>query len=205
MSESKNQELAGWMDAHDVAPDELAEDLNDALEALTGRRGKLTERTVFRWLSGENQWPQGKYQVVLERVTDRPISDLGFVRPARSTAGPAPQEDPVRRRTFVTGTTATVLAVATAPVAARPTVGSTDVMSLRGELTALWLLDDTAGGSTELENRAIGLIEKTRGSSRTAAPPRRPARGCTPSPPPSPPPPCGPLSTRAASPTPRRI
>ncbi|MFI6687996.1 Tat pathway signal protein [Streptomyces sp. NPDC050485] len=163
MPGSKNQDLAAWMDAHAVAADELAEDLNDALADLTGRRGKLTERTVFRWLSGENQWPQGKYQVVLERVTGRPISDLGFVRPARNTAGPASQEDPVRRRTFVTGTTATVLAVATAPVAARPTVGTTDVMGLRRQLAALWLLDDTSGGSAELEAKAVALVEKTRG------------------------------------------
>ncbi|MCX5425922.1 hypothetical protein [Streptomyces sp. NBC_00078] len=136
------------MDVNEVAPEELAEDLNDALEAVTGRRGKLTERTVFRWLSGENQWPQGKYQLVLEQVTGRTISDLGFVRPARSTAGPAPQEAHVLRRTFMTATTGTALAVA-APTAAatRPTVGTTDVMSLRSELAALWLMDDTAAAA----------------------------------------------------------
>ncbi|HEY9332006.1 MAG TPA: Tat pathway signal protein [Streptomyces sp.] len=164
MPGSKNQDLAAWMDVNEVAPDELAEDLNDALEALTGRRGKLTERTVFRWLSGENQWPQGKYQVVLEQVTGRTISDLGFVRPARSTVGPAPQEANVLRRTFMTATTGTALALA-APAAAatRPTVGTTDVMSLRSELAALWLMDDTAGGSTELEAKAVSLVERTRG------------------------------------------
>ncbi|WP_329020831.1 Tat pathway signal protein [Streptomyces sp. NBC_01601] len=163
MAAIPNQELAAWMADQEMKPPELAEELNDALEILTGRRGKLTERTVFRWLSGENRWPQTKFLVVLEQVTGRSPTHLGFVRPQRSTAGPAPQEANVLRRRFVTATTGTVLAVTTAPAVARPTVGTTDVMNLRSELVELWLLDDTAGGSAELEARAVALVDRTRG------------------------------------------
>ncbi|MFE9968783.1 Tat pathway signal protein (plasmid) [Streptomyces sp. NBC_01724] len=162
MTGHKNQELAAWLDSQEMKPPELAEELNAALLTLTGRRGKLTERTVFRWLSGENQWPQTKCRVVLEQVTGRSITELGFVRPQRGTAGPAPQEDPVRRRAFITASTATVLAAAAAS-AARPTVGTSDVLTLRSELAALWSLDDTAGGSPDLENKALALVERTRG------------------------------------------
>ncbi|MFF3356696.1 Tat pathway signal protein [Streptomyces sp. NPDC002917] len=162
MTGHKNQDLAAWLDSQEMKPPELAEELNDALLTLTGCRGKLTERTVFRWLSGENQWPQMKCRVVLEQVTGRSITELGFVRPQRNTARPAPQKDPVRRRAFITVGTATVLAAAAAS-AARPTVGTSDVLKLRSELAALWCLDDTAGGSAELENRALDLVERTRG------------------------------------------
>ncbi|WDO11356.1 hypothetical protein ME763_37170 (plasmid) [Streptomyces murinus] len=96
MAGPENQELAAWLDSQEMKPSELAEELNDALELLTGRPGKLTERTVFRWLSGENRWPQTKCRVVLEQVTGRSITELGFVRPQRRTAGPAPQEANVK-------------------------------------------------------------------------------------------------------------
>jgi hypothetical protein len=68
----------------------------------------------------------------------------------------------VRRRTLLTGATGTVLTAAS-PAAVRPTVGTTDVMNLRSELVQLWLLDDTAGGSIELEERALALVGKARG------------------------------------------
>ncbi|MFE5596230.1 hypothetical protein [Streptomyces sp. NPDC056549] len=162
MATPENQELTAWLDSQEMNPLKLAEELNDALKLMTGRPGKLTERTVFRWLSGENRWFQTKCRFVLEQVTGRSITEIGFTRPQPRTACLARQEAHVFQRRFVTATTGTVLALVTDPVAARPTVGTSDVLNLRAELSELWLLDDTVGGSIELEQRAVALVEKTR-------------------------------------------
>lgn len=164
MPGTRNDALAAWMDERQLNAAELAECVNNALAQLTGAEGKAGERLVFRWLSGENQWPQAKYQQALMMVTGRSITELGFVPRTRRTDGPAPQEGRVKRRAFVTAGAGTALALATpAHAATRPTVGTSDVLRLRGELAQLYLMDDEQGGSTELENAALGLVEETRG------------------------------------------
>ncbi|MQY13782.1 hypothetical protein SRB5_39360 [Streptomyces sp. RB5] len=157
MARSRNQTLADWMNRHQVTAVELAELVNDAMARLTGRRGVVCERTVFRWLSGENRWPQSRQRLALENVTGQPATRLGFVPRARGMASTrAAQEDPVRRRAFITASTGTVLAVTTttAGAAARPTVGITDVQRLRERLAELGEEDDRQGGGPSLEERA---------------------------------------------------
>ncbi|MFE9098948.1 Tat pathway signal protein [Streptomyces sp. NPDC007264] len=171
MARSTNQALADWMDHHEVKVAELAELVNDAMEQLTGRRGNVSERTVFRWLSGENRWPQDRQRLALENVTGRTATRLGFVpRGRRPAPGTAPQEDPVRRRAFITATTGTALAVtapnaaATPPrTAARPTVGLADVQRLRDRLAELYEEDDKNGGGQDLEEKANLEVRRTLG------------------------------------------
>ncbi|MDX2819934.1 Tat pathway signal protein [Streptomyces ipomoeae] len=164
MAGTRNHALAAWMDKQQMDAGELADCVNNALAQLTGAEGKASERLVYRWLSGENQWPQAKYQQALVMVTGRSITDLGFVPRSGGTGGPAPREGRVKRRAFMTATGGTALALATsAPAAARPTVGTSDVLRLRGELARLYLMDDEQGGTTALENAALGLVEETRG------------------------------------------
>jgi len=170
MARSRNQALADWMDHHQVTAAELAELVNDAMDQLTGRRGNVSERTVFRWLSGENRWPQDRQRLALENVTGRPATRLGFVPRGRNPA-PAPvlQEDPVHRRAFITATTGTALAVAAPNVnaaprsAARPTVGLADVQRLRNRLAELYEQDDKNGGGFDLEEQANQEVKRTLG------------------------------------------
>lgn len=66
---------------------ELAEAVNGAARDSTGKAGTTAERTVFRWLSGENRWPQTGTQA--PGPGDRhqpPRSALGFL--PRGTARP---------------------------------------------------------------------------------------------------------------------
>ncbi|WP_193513688.1 Tat pathway signal protein [Streptomyces griseoloalbus] len=170
MARSKNQDLADWMDHHQVTAVELAELVNDAMDQLTGRRGNVSERTVFRWLSGENRWPQDRQRLALENVTGLPATRLGFVPRGRQPAPtPAPPEDPVRRRAFITATTGTALALtapnaaATPRTTARPTVGLADVQRLRDRLAGLYEQDDQNGGGPDLEEQANEEVRRTLG------------------------------------------
>jgi hypothetical protein len=142
---------------------ELADAVNDAINDLTGKPGTASERTVFRWLSGENQWPQARQRIALEIVTGRTITDLGFVprgkRKTVSASPPAPPEDTsVHRRRFVGAATGTAAAVAVplASEGSRPSrVGTSDVIRLRDHVENLVELDATRGGHTALERAAL--------------------------------------------------
>ncbi|WP_228976697.1 Tat pathway signal protein [Streptomyces sp. DH12] len=174
MKREKNHRLQSWMIDHGLSANELAEQVNKAVRAFSGQSGKATERTVFRWLSGENRWPQTRFRKALEQVTGLPVADLGFVPTSRreTSVAAALQEDPMRRRHFFTATTGTALALgATGPAAAasRPTVGLRDVEHLRTELSKLWQLDDQHGGSIALETRAAALAQRTLGLQRNGS------------------------------------
>ncbi|MYW48787.1 XRE family transcriptional regulator, partial [Streptomyces sp. SID161] len=58
MVRKRNAELETWMKEHGLSAGALAEQVNDAMADLNGHRGVVTERTVYRWLSGENRSPQ---------------------------------------------------------------------------------------------------------------------------------------------------
>lgn len=163
MAETRNQALAAWMTAHGMSAAELADAVNDAIRALTGKLGATSERTVFRWLSGENQWPQARQRIVLEIVTGRAVTTLGFVPRGKHKTSPPPSAEPpedpsVHRRRFVGAATGTAVAAAIPLVSAgsRPSrVGTSDVIRLRDHIENLVELDATLGGHTALERAAF--------------------------------------------------
>lgn len=130
------------MDQHRFTTVELADRVNAALEQLTGRRGRVSDRTVFRWLSGETPWPQARQRQALQMVTGQPATGLGFV--PRTAAG----EEEVRRRHFVTAT-------GDAALPRNAAVGMSDFRRLRARIDALAHHDDAHGGSRGLEKTAL--------------------------------------------------
>ncbi|WP_328499671.1 XRE family transcriptional regulator [Streptomyces sp. NBC_00457] len=163
MGETRNEALAAWLKAHGMSVAELTDAVNVAVQNLTGKPGATSERTVFRWLSGENKWPQERQRIALEMITGLTITALGFVPRGKaktvSTPPPAPPEDPsVHRRRFVGAATGTAAAVAVplASAASRPSrVGTSDVIRLRDAVENLVELDAERGGHTALERAAL--------------------------------------------------
>ncbi|MFE3601381.1 XRE family transcriptional regulator [Streptomyces sp. NPDC059142] len=149
MAENRNEPLAAWMTEHQMSAAELADAVNGAIGEFTGKVGATADRTVFRWLSGENQWPQERQRRGLEMVTGLPILALGFVPRGKSTSDRAPEDPDVHRRRFV-GASAGVAAAAVipmGPVSARPVrVGTTDVIRLRAAVERLTAVDAERGG-----------------------------------------------------------
>lgn len=160
MAEPRNEALAAWMREHELTAAALAELVNDALAGITGRQGTTSERTVFRWLSGENRWPHARLRRALESVAGATVTELGFIPRGPAAGRPGQeQEKPVLRRTFLTAA-AVGAAAATGPSAnppawSRPSAGSADVMRLRAGLDTLMAADDAGGGTSDLERAAL--------------------------------------------------
>ncbi|WP_185836740.1 hypothetical protein [Streptomyces sp. WAC 06783] len=148
MERTRNRALGNWMAEHVVTSIELADQVNAALEQLTGRRGRTSDRTVFRWLSGETPWPQARQRKALQMVTGRSPTALGFV--PRTTGE---EEDEVRRRRFVTAVGGSALPTGAA-------VGMSDVRLLRARVDALADHDDAHGGSRSLEEKALRRVDQ---------------------------------------------
>ncbi|MEU9774541.1 XRE family transcriptional regulator [Streptomyces sp. NPDC047968] len=169
MAETRNTSLAAWMTEHQMSAGELAGKVNGAIGGFTGRDGTTSERTVYRWLSGENGWPQERQRRALEIVTGLPATVLGFVPRGKSKqpVPPAPSEDPdVRRRQFfgaAAGTAAAAAIPLASPASARPSrVGTSDVIRLRDDVERLVSLDAEHGGHG-LEQAALdGAAEALR-------------------------------------------
>ncbi|MFF9040470.1 XRE family transcriptional regulator [Streptomyces sp. NPDC014892] len=163
MAETRNDPLAAWLKAHEMSAAELADAVNEAILKLTSKPGATSERTVWRWLSGENRWPQTLQRTALEIVTGVTITALGFVpRGKDKTVAPPPAahpEDPsVHRRRFVGAATGTAAGVAIpfASAGSRPSrVGTSDVIRLRDNVENLVELDAVRGGHTALERAAL--------------------------------------------------
>ncbi|MGW3424895.1 helix-turn-helix domain-containing protein [Streptomyces phaeochromogenes] len=154
-----NAVLKSRMEELGLTQDELAGRMNAALAEITGRPGDVSARTVRNLLNGTSCRPIGRTCVALERVFGCPVEDLGFSAPRTMQH---PQEDPVRRRAFLTSATGT--AAATVPlVAQRRTVGMSDAARAAAGMNALVEADDRQGGHTELEKAATqgrdGVLE----------------------------------------------
>ncbi|MGI5341870.1 Tat pathway signal protein [Streptomyces sp. CA-181903] len=165
-----NAPLADWLAQVGMSQVELADAVNDRMQA-TGGRGGVTDRTVRRWLSGEVRSPQARQARALAEVAERPLSALGFVPRRRRV-----QEvmDPVKRRQFVitTGVVTAVSVAGVGPAAAggapavpaargpRPRVGMSDVDRLTARLADLVAADDRFGGTARLEARAVALAQQ---------------------------------------------
>ncbi|MFI5982078.1 XRE family transcriptional regulator [Streptomyces sp. NPDC051555] len=135
-----------------LTQDELAGQMNDALEALTGRCGDFSARTVRNLLNGTTRRPIGRTRAALERVFACPLTDLGFAPP--STA--APREDPVLRRTFIAGITAAVATPTNAPTTPRR-IGTSDVERLQRKFAEIIASDHRHGGQLGIEQQAAAM------------------------------------------------
>lgn len=158
------------MAEHAYSSNSLASELNSALEALTGKPGRYDGRTVREWKAGRVTWPNSVTREALKVVTGLDPTTLGFVPRGKSPAAPSPRvppEDEVNRRRFCSA--ATAAAASAAPlIAARPTVGTSDVLRARAGLAKLTTIDQARGGHAALERAALrgarATLELQRGS-----------------------------------------
>lgn len=159
----RNEALAAAMKEFAFEQAELAEELNKLIDNTTGEPGTLTDRHVRRWLKGQSKWPHTRQRQALEAVFGRTVEELGFTPRVRRPR-PAPEEDSLRRRTFVASATAmttTTLVSGAAGATRRTSVGMADVERLRTRLDALADEDNHRGSGTALERRAVALARHT--------------------------------------------
>ncbi|UIX31739.1 helix-turn-helix domain-containing protein [Streptomyces sp. GQFP] len=148
-----NAILKSRMEELGLTQEELAGRMNSALAEITGRPGDVSARTVRNLLNGTSRRPIGRTCAALERVFGCPVEDLGFSAPRTMHH---PQEDPVRRRTFIASATGTAAAAAAVPlIAQRRAVGMADVARAAAGMNALVEADDRQGGHGELEKAAV--------------------------------------------------
>ncbi|AZP14732.1 XRE family transcriptional regulator [Streptomyces aquilus] len=146
-----NAVLKRRMEELGLTQDELAGRMNTALAEITGRPGDVSARTVRNLLNGTSRRPIGRTCAALERVFGCSVQDLGFSAPRTMQH---PQEDPVRRRTFIASATGTASA-AVPLLAQRRTVGMSDVARAAKGMNALVTADQHQGGHTNLEMAAL--------------------------------------------------
>ncbi|MGW1675567.1 hypothetical protein [Streptomyces sp. NPDC002324] len=163
MQGTQNGALAAWMERHKMSVKELTSLVNSAIEDLAGRHGTVHERHVWKLRGGEHRSPNALLRKALETVTDLPASELGFVsRGSKNSSlpSPAPEDDPLYRRTFLAAATAAGASL-TAPSAAQRRLGSADVDRMNAKLAAVVSMDNRYGGTRELQQHAAGLAEET--------------------------------------------
>lgn len=148
-----NVVLRGRMAELGLTQEEVAGRMNDALVEITGRPGDVSDRTIRNLLNGSTTRPIARTCAALEKVFGCPVQDLGF-KPPRSAA---PQEDPVRRRTFMTSATGAATAAVVPTLAASKRVGQSDVARLEAKFTAIIEQDHKYGGRVSIETRASAL------------------------------------------------
>ncbi|WP_078971533.1 Tat pathway signal sequence domain protein [Streptomyces chattanoogensis] len=161
MNAERNTVLDGWMKEHGYSSNSLAEAVNAAVGDLTGRVGGLDGSSVRDWKAGRVRWPKSATRVALEKVTGLPATALGFVPRGRVSSAPAPpEEDPVKRRCFLTAGSA-VAAAAVAPTFTAPhRIGTSDVERLQGRFGEIIASDHRYGGRLGIEQKAAALADE---------------------------------------------
>ncbi|WP_414507129.1 XRE family transcriptional regulator [Streptomyces sp. NEAU-L66] len=162
MATLRNAALEAWMKEHGYSSNSLADAVNSAVGDLTGRVGGLDGSSVRDWKAGRVRWPKSATRVALEKVTGLPAVALGFVPRGRAplSAPAASQEDPVKRRSFITAGTA-VAAVAAAPALAAPRrIGTSDIERLQQRFTEIIASDHRHGGQLGIEQEAAALADE---------------------------------------------
>lgn len=144
--------LQSRMDQLGLTQEELAAQLNIALQEITGRPGEISSRTVRNLLNGSSRRPIGRTCAALERVFGCPVADLGFSAPSSMQH---PPEDPVRRRDFMLSTTGTAAAAVPIVKQQRRSVGMTDVVRAAAGMNKLVEADDRQGGHKSLAAAAL--------------------------------------------------
>ncbi|MEU1803887.1 helix-turn-helix transcriptional regulator [Streptomyces sp. NPDC019937] len=135
---------------------EFAARMNDAIEEITGKPGDVSDRTVRNLVNGRTKRPIGRTCAALEKVFGRSVEDLGFTSPRTAS----PQEDPVRRRTFMTSAAGTATAAVVPGLAAPQRVGQSDVKRLEIKFAAIIAQDHRYGGRVGIETQAAALAEE---------------------------------------------
>ncbi|MFJ3882960.1 XRE family transcriptional regulator [Streptomyces sp. NPDC090077] len=150
--------LQAQMDELGLKQEELARQMNTALQAITGRPGEVSARTVRNLLNGSTRRPIGRTCIALEEVFGCPVTDLGFSLP--KTAAHA--EDSMHRRTLLLAATTTA---ATAAVPARRArLGQPDADRFHQDYADLLREDAQLGGARRIENRAVELAARIQSS-----------------------------------------
>jgi len=175
-----NAALAARIAEAGFRQEELADRLNAECARRFGAAGELTDRSIRNWLNGTVVWPQARHRHVLERVLERPITELGFVPPRqryRSTGPPSPAPDDalVLRRDFLSLTLggAAGLALPGSPSGGR--IGLSDVQRAAAGLDRLIDLDARQGGGAAVR-RAVATADELLGAARSGRASERAAR-----------------------------
>ncbi|GAQ65402.1 hypothetical protein SsS58_05811 [Streptomyces scabiei] len=150
------------MRTHGIVVRELTSLVNTEVEKLTGHPGTVHERHIYKLLEGKHRSPNGLLRAALERATGLPVAELGFLPRGSKTRSPspAPEDDPLYRRTFMAAATAAGAAL-TAPSARQRRLGSADVDRMNAKLAAVVSMDNKYGGTQELQAHAAALADET--------------------------------------------
>ncbi|MFD5370722.1 XRE family transcriptional regulator [Streptomyces sp. NPDC127103] len=157
METARNEALEVWMREHQYSANSLAKAVNSGLEALTGKPGTYDGRHVREWRAGRVRWPNAAARHVMADLSGKSAIDLGFVPRSRTSSAAAPQEDPMYRRTLVTGAISVAVAAAAPGVASPRKIGMSDVSRLQEKFAAVIASDHKRGGQRDIEQQAADL------------------------------------------------
>ncbi|MFJ2833576.1 twin-arginine translocation signal domain-containing protein [Streptomyces sp. NPDC087263] len=167
MDTQRNEILAALLTSHGYTHRQLAQAVNAISGRIFGRPGAATDRDVRRWISGAVRWPTSRYLLPLVEIFDRQPEAMGFVPRGRSSRLPVPpprtptagEEEPVKRRAFLTASTAATVALALGldetPVQGRLTL--TDIDRATGKIGRLAAHFNSVGGGALLEVATVYL------------------------------------------------
>ncbi|MQS11828.1 helix-turn-helix transcriptional regulator [Streptomyces kaniharaensis] len=137
---------------------ELACEVNNEIEMLTGKAGTVSERTIHNWLTGATRWPPAKIRHALKAVFGCSLEELGFVPTSRTRTTP---EEDVRRRDFMTAVGGSVLAAAATTAASTTSrrIGTADIERLQFRFAEVIASDHRLGGRLSIESQAAALAD----------------------------------------------
>lgn len=160
-----NVVLRQRIDDLDLTLAEVAGRVNAEIEKLTGSLGKVSERTVYNWLSGSTSMPTAAKREALSAVFGCSIRELGFTSTAK--AHQEPSEDAVLQRRDILRVGAATVGAALVPTqppatAGRITyrIGTKDVERLYQKFAEVVADDHKHGGRSSIENKALALASE---------------------------------------------
>ncbi|MFJ5227421.1 XRE family transcriptional regulator [Streptomyces sp. NPDC088400] len=157
-----NRQLADRIAELGLSQAELARQVNAEIDLLTAKPGNVTDSDVRRWLRGRTKWPQDRIRLCLERVLSARAEDLGFV-PRKKSSAPS-EEDPLRRRTFLSAASGSVLVVGASDTSDHGrrgfNLGINDVRRFHQDYVAILRRDDAGRGTQQVENLAVELASR---------------------------------------------
>lgn len=164
-SVAANVVLRQRIDDLDLTLAEVAARVNAEIEKLTGKLGKVSERTVYNWLSGSTSMPTAVKREALSAVFGCSIRELGFTSTAK--AHQEPSEDAVLQRRDILRVGAATAGAAFVPArspapAGRIThrIGTQDVERLHQKFAEVVADDHKHGGRSSIENKALSLASE---------------------------------------------